>query len=186
MDTRKPMFFYSNFCTFSEEALKLMQRHGLTGKFTLVCIEKRGRTPLPPMVDRVPMIVGPNFVFKDEALFDHLESLSSRRAAGGGGAVGEVSAFQISSSLNTDAFHPSFQDERVADITMLSPNQILQGDVLTRCTGMEEAFAQPAMHDMTRLEAAGGGLGHIQDAAIEQMMAQRAADVAALFGTQRA
>lgn len=185
MDTRKPMFFYSNFCTFSEEALKLMQRNGLTGMFTLVCIEKRGRTALPPMVDRVPMIVGPNCVFKDEALFDHLESLSTKRAGAGGGGGGEVSAFQISSSLNTDAFHPHFKDEAVGDITMRSPNQMVQGDVLTRCTGMEEAFAQPAWHDMTRLEATGGGLGHINEAEVERMRAQRAAEVEALFGTRQ-
>lgn len=179
--TRKPMFFYSNFCTFSKQALDSMQRNGLTGKFTLVCVERRNG-PLPPLVDRVPMIVGPNFMFKDDALFDHLDSLS-RRGPAAVAAPQEVSAFHFT-SMNSDTFHPSFQDDRVQDITMLSPNQIMQGDMLVRSTGMGDAFTDPAMHDVSKLDGE-YGLGHIQDATIERVMAQRDADIAAVFGSQR-
>lgn len=179
------MFFYSNYCGFSKQALDAMQRNGLTGKFTLVCVERRNG-PLPPLVDRVPMIVGPNFVFKDDALFDHLESLSSRRAPQQQGAAGpsqEVSAYHFT-SMNSDTFHPSFQDDRVEDITMLSPNQIMRGDMLVRSTGMNDAFTDPAMHDVSKMDGE-FGLGHIQDATIERVMAQRDADVAAVFGAKR-
>lgn len=185
MQDRKPMFFYSNYCTFSKQAIDVMQRNGLTGKFTLVCIERRNG-PLPPMVDRVPVIVGPNFVFKDDALFDHLDSLSRRgsgQAHGGAPGPAEISAFQFT-SMNSDTFHPSFQDDREQDITMMSPNQIIRGNMLVRSTGMNDAFTDPAMHDVSKLDG-DVGLGHIQDGTIERVMAQRDADIAAVFGSQR-
>ena len=97
--TGKHVLFYSQFCQFSNEALRVITRNNLRPAFVMVCVD-HGRAQLPDFVDRVPMVLtADRRLLADEALQAFLAAVSAPQlgepAAAGGPAASAATTFSF-------------------------------------------------------------------------------------------
>lgn len=72
MSQNKPIFFYSNYCVYSNELLKQLQKHNIIDNFTLINVSN-SKYKIPSIITSVPSVYFQNKVLKDSELESFLE-----------------------------------------------------------------------------------------------------------------
>lgn len=87
----KHVMFYSNFCQYSTEVIRLLVKKDMRSRFVMVCVDEN-RHQIPKFVDRVPVILtSDRRVLMDEAVIEFIEGSAqppTEPMAAGGGCVG--------------------------------------------------------------------------------------------------
>lgn len=86
-----PELYYSKYCPYSNKILELINKAGMQSNFTYISIDKReminnitylidnhhNRTPLPPMINRVPvLLVSPSEILYGNEIADYIKPQS--------------------------------------------------------------------------------------------------------------
>ena len=74
MSLTKNVLFYSRFCKYSIEVVRILTKKDLRSRFVMVCVDNN-RQQLPGFVDRVPLILTSNRrVLADDDVFHYLDA----------------------------------------------------------------------------------------------------------------
>lgn len=136
MSTQKHILFFSNFCHYSKDLMNLIVKKNIKHLFVFINVDdaaQRGLT-LPPVVDRVPMIITSNKqVLADDRIMVFLQDMAAPREE-------QISPFTITGRGNGSAYSDGFS--------------YIHGDEQECTDDFCRGFGRLNDHESTRVDAA--------------------------------
>lgn len=167
------VLFYSNFCSHCRQTIDAINKNDLRSKFKLICIDNL-RVPLPPCVDRVPMIVAPDRTcYADGDLSDFMARMTESTA------TVEVQAFFGQTTAYSDGFAFISESSTTAAADNDEANDMLPTHYV-RFGADDPSIATPSDAQYGQLQS-----GKSPNA-LENLVTRREAELAAILPPQQA
>jgi hypothetical protein len=163
MSLKRYVLFYSNYCSFSESAVRQVTKYNLRNSVAMMCIDGYSRDRLPPFVDCVPLVLDRT----TQKVYRSSESVSEL----------------LSSICETSSDVASYygQDSRFSDgFSIIDGDDDGAGNMFSSCYSSINAT-----HEIVTLQDDGPSSKDKGDLAIDNIRAQRDNQVKSVFGSQQ-
>lgn len=166
MSLKQYVLFYSNYCSFSESAVRQVTKYNLRNSVALMCIDGYSQERLPPFVDCVPLVLDRTMqkVYRSsEAVLELLSSICESKTS-------DVASYYGQDSRFSDGF--SIIDGQGDDEG--------GGSMFSSCYSSINAT-----HEIVTLQDDSPSSKDKGDLAIDNIRAQRDNQVKSVFGSQQ-
>lgn len=163
MSLKQYVLFYSNYCTFSESAVRQVTKYNLRNSVAMMCIDGYSRERLPPFVDCVPLVLDRT----TQKVYRSSESVSEL-----------LSSLCESNTADIASYYG--QDSRFSDgFSIIDGHGDVEGSMFSSCYSSINAT-----HEIVTLQDDSPSSKDKGDLAIDNIRAQRENQVKSVFGSQ--